>query len=828
MEIHGPRLTACGYPIVSIMPGSKAPGHYSKQHGWRPAFDWQKRWARTATDSELFCWSQWPDAGVGVPGGLVGGADLDVEDQGLVDALERVTRRRLGDTPVKRIGRAPKCLLVYRLERPFRGIKRHPIEFLAHGQQFVAYATHPTTGHPYSYPHDSLDATDISELPVVSEAQVQEVMAELYGIIPPELRRMTFGAEGDGQAHAGNPDKIGTVAAVKRALHFIPNIDANWDEWVKIGMAIKGALGEAGRDLFLDWSASSSKDVPAETVRAWAGFRPTQLGAGTLYALARKTGWNPGEEPHLILNGAMAEAVDKVKFNLGGPAPAGGGHAQEGAATGFDAPWPDPEPLLEGEEPDPYPVDALPPVMREAVLGYHEYGQQPVEMIACSALSAASLACQGLVDVQRDAHLVGPVSLNVVVIAESGERKTSADKRMRAGLLEWQRAERELQRPELERQQTLVAAWKAEREGILQAIKAARAGGGKRKPDPLALDALTQELVQLDARRPAEPMVPTLFLEDATPEALALRLGQGWPSASVWSDEGGTVVGGHGMSEDSVLRYLALLNRFWDGGTFDRSRAGSNSVEVKGRRLTVSLMMQRVAYEKLLAAGGGAARGTGMLARALVCSPFSTMGTRLYKPMPASLPALAAWNARLRELISTPLPLDPEQGLQPYVLPLGREAFAVWRAFHDDVERELCATGEFADIKDIAAKAAENAARLAAIFHVLEHGPAGCVGAGHMEAGARVALWHIREARRLTSAVQVTQEQEDAQALAEWLHKHREDGAPTLQKVAQGCPHRLRRDKAIGLLERRNVIRCEVVDGRTVLVLNPKWVGAAP
>jgi Protein of unknown function (DUF3987) len=282
-----------------------------------------------------------------------------------------------------------------------------------------------------------------------------------------------------------------------------------------------------------------------------------------------------------------------------------------------------------------------------------------------------------------------------------------------------------------------------------------------------------------------------------------------------------------------VLRYLALLNRLWDGGTFDRSRAGSSSMEIKGRRLTVSLMMQGVAYKQLLAAGGGAARGTGMLARALVCSPFSTMGMRLYKPMPASLPALTAWNARLRELIGMPLPLDPEQGLQPYVLPLGREAFEVWRTFHDDVERELCATGEFADIKDIAAKAAENAARLAAIFHVLEHGPVGRVGPRHMEAGARVALWHIREARRLTSAVQATEGQGDAQALAAWLHKHREAGVPTLQEVAQGCPHRLRRDKArrdkaIGLLERRNVIRCEVVDGRTVLVLNPKWVGAAP
>src|SRR5690349_17193121 len=45
--------------------------------------------------------------------------------------------------------------------------------------------------------------------------------------------------------------------------------------------------------------------------------------------------------------------------------------------------------------------------------------------------------------------------------------------------------------------------------------------------------------------------------EDMTPEALAQDLAAGWPSASLWSDEAGLVVGGHGMGKDSVMRYLA-------------------------------------------------------------------------------------------------------------------------------------------------------------------------------------------------------------------------------------------------------------------------------
>ena len=45
-----------------------------------------------------------------------------------------------------RIGKAPKRLLVYRTAAPFKGIKRHPLEVLCLGQQFVAYAVHPETG----------------------------------------------------------------------------------------------------------------------------------------------------------------------------------------------------------------------------------------------------------------------------------------------------------------------------------------------------------------------------------------------------------------------------------------------------------------------------------------------------------------------------------------------------------------------------------------------------------------------------------------------------------------------------------------------------------
>lgn len=62
---------------------------------------------------------------------------------------------------------------------------------------------------------------------------------------------------------------------------------------------------------------------------------------------------------------------------------------------------PAPEPLIAPhEEARPYPVDALSPTIRAAVITYQRYGQQPVSLVASSALGVAALSttrecCEG-------------------------------------------------------------------------------------------------------------------------------------------------------------------------------------------------------------------------------------------------------------------------------------------------------------------------------------------------------------------------------------------------------------------------------------------------
>ena len=311
MADEGARLVDSGYPVIPIAAGAKFPGRWSGSRGWTALSEWQRHCNRPTKPFELDIWRRWPGCGVGIAGGLIVGVDIDILEAGIADEVEGLARDRLGDTPGMRIGRAPKKLLVYRAAKPFPKMARHPVEVIAHGAQFVAYGQHPETLQPYRWPIDELAELPLSALPVVTEGQCVEFLDTALRIVPPDMRRSTLGPDRSAEHyHAAGGELRGTIAAVKAAMAHIPNDDLHYDDWIRIGLALKGALGPAGFDLWAEWSARSPKDVPRNTVKAWNGLKPDRIGAGTIYYYASERGWVPDHD--MILNGAVAEAVDAV------------------------------------------------------------------------------------------------------------------------------------------------------------------------------------------------------------------------------------------------------------------------------------------------------------------------------------------------------------------------------------------------------------------------------------------------------------------------------------------------------------------------------------
>jgi len=113
--------------------------------------------------------------------------DVDVLDPALVNRIGARIERALGLTPLVRIGRAPKTLLVYRLSRPFAKVQtpelffpdgsKAKVELLADGQQFVAAGIHPDKGAPYRWTGATPADVPRRSLPIVTEQQARAIVA---------------------------------------------------------------------------------------------------------------------------------------------------------------------------------------------------------------------------------------------------------------------------------------------------------------------------------------------------------------------------------------------------------------------------------------------------------------------------------------------------------------------------------------------------------------------------------------------------------------------------------------------------------------------------
>ncbi len=491
----------------------------------------------------------------------------------------------------------------------------------------------------------------------------------------------------------------------------------------------------------------------------------------------------------------------------------------------IDPEWPEPQPLTAKIEPEVYPIKALPETIRAAVEEVQAFVKAPIPLVASSALGAISLAVQSYVDVERTQKLTSPVSLFLLTIADSGERKTTCDSFFSKALRNYEQEQAEAMKPDIERYQAELDAWNAERDGLLAAIKEAS------KKNKLT-DQLKIDLAAVQHNKPKSPRIPRIMLGDETPENLAWRLVKEWPSAGIVSSEAGSVLGSHGMGKDSIMRNLALYNVLWDGGTHSIGRRTSESFTVKGARLTTALQVQAATLREFNDKAGMLARGTGYFARFLMAWPQSTQGIRLFTEAPESWPHLATFNRRISEVLSVPIPMNAEGHIEPTLLKFSPTAKALWIEFHNSIEMMLLSGGELYDVRDVASKSADNAARLSALFHVFNHGIGGSIGADSFEGASQIVAWHLSESRRFFGELALPDVLADAIRLNDFLIEHcriNQTHMVSKSTVLQFSPLRKkeRLDVAINELFELDRVRIERNRKRITLKVNPALLKVA-
>ena len=453
-----------------------------------------------------------------------------------------------------------------------------------------------------------------------------------------------------------------------------------------------------------------------------------------------------------------------------------------------------PQPLVREIPPGAaYPVASLGP-LRAAVEAVQGATQAPVAIPAQSALAVASLAVQGFADVESLGGL-RPVSLYALTVARSGERKSACDAPLMTALRAHEKERAKARRDELQSWENAFALWKGERDRILAEAKKGK--GEKRTAAEADLDALGPE--------PAAPPSADRTVTEPTFEGLTKLFAHGQPSLGLFSDEGGQFLGGHAMNSENRQKTLAAFNDLWQGNPIRRTRSGDGHATLYGRRLAVHLMVQPTVARAFMA--DPMAADTGFLPRFLICEPPSAIGTRMQANARCDEVALASFAGRLRDILDTALPMDPEtRELHPRNLKLAPEARALLVAFADAIEAAQAPGGDLAHVTGYASKAAEQAARIAGVLTLWRDLDANAVQPGDMADAITLAQFYLAEASRLASAATISAEIDRAEALRRWLLESWPETEVLVRDVVQYGPNALRETPkaraALGILEK--------------------------
>jgi hypothetical protein len=456
--------------------------------------------------------------------------------------------------------------------------------------------------------------------------------------------------------------------------------------------------------------------------------------------------------------------------------------------------------------PQNFPIDALPPMIRNAVLEVQTNIQAPLTLIVSSALSAISLACQNSADVCRPNEILSPISLAILLIADSGERKSTVDNLFVKPIREFEMDSEQLFQSKVVEHEAQTLPWDIELKVILAAIENAA-----KKHE--ATSELKSQLACHLLQKPRLPKAVKLIYSDATPESIKFGLYKNWPSIAIMSAEAANILNGRAMGD------VAMINTLWDDGTLHVDRKGSDSFSVSNARLTFAGMIQSKILRKSLNRRGNDLRDIGFLARCFVAYPPSTQGTRFIQNQTPSWQHLPIFQEQVKTILQQNLRDMEAEDFTRIVLKFSPEAKVRWVLAYNNIESLISPGGLCASIKDHATKAAENLARLAALFHFFE-GHEGEISFDTVDRAAAIIRWYLLEFNRLFSQTpEIPTELADAYQLDAWFNNLRNQGILTIQKnyIRQYCPNALRSKSRLDA-----ALNCLCIHNRVRFIINGK------
>lgn len=390
------------------------------------------------------------------------------------------------------------------------------------------------------------------------------------------------------------------------------------------------------------------------------------------------------------------------------------------------------------QAPPPYPRHAFPDEIRLAIEEVMEKVMAPDALICMSFIGAISTACQGLIDVKLPIGMVVPTSLNLLVKAESGERKTTVDKIVGDPIYAHdEENNRHIKSDESDYQADLIY-WKTINSTIQSMLRQAIKKGE-------CVEDLHLRLDQHIKARPTQRNRHLYIHQDATESALMQSLEGKGKSIAIYTDEGEVVLKG------GLMNRVGLRNKGWDGARILKSnRITTGTIIAEQPRVTINMLVQNAVFDDYQRDRGAVNRGSGFWARFLVGEPASTQGFRFIRYVDEEWHYVLKFHSHISERLDQYDRMISAGEVERQVFEFDAEAAAEWVNAFNSMEALIQPWQYLRDIADFASKASEMIARVAALLHFFTK-QEGKITVNTLQQAKAIVNWHVHEFKRLFS-----------------------------------------------------------------------------
>ena len=538
--------------------------------------------------------------------------------------------------------------------------------------------------------HPKFRLAFVMDKPVTDENMRKYIMETLVNLFPQSDKscvnadRIFHGTNKyvkllDGNAHVSLED-IKTISTAtpekhsdRHSGHRIRRVDSELDELVK-GFDLFGYLKERNGNF-----RRTNKGAVFHNCEI-CGHHDNLMyvkETNTFYCHSRKAGGSIIDYLIYAEDLTKEQAIQKLKYELCEPE------------------WNLPIPFDEIRLPS-FPVKCLPPLLCEWVKAVAKNTETPVDMAAVCALAALSCALQGKFKVHPKSKYDESLNLYILLIANSGERKSQIVKLMTRPIYEYEDKENRRRQEMIDAEQAKLSSWKKQIDALEREGKADKAA---------ELRAKHRELERTHIR----PL--RLIADDVTSEALTSLLAENKGLMTIISTEGGlfdTLAGrySNGVSIDPLLKA-------YSGDPIRVDRKGREREGVREPTLTMLLTAQDSVLDGLM--GNKIFKGRGLTARFLYCRPKSKMGHRHFDTPDLPHELEAEYMRLMFALLEIPV---PENAL-PQEIRLSPEAYHHIETFFDWLEPQLVDGLEH--MEGWGAKFFGTTLRIAGLLHCVQH-----------------------------------------------------------------------------------------------------------